>query len=172
MTSSQLSWTKGLLKTFEQDPRKVKGMVKHIYKNFLSDPEEYRLAIEYWQALCKFALRLSDSQEVWEPWLNTHFVNGKPFQDGNPIYSLISKGAKKGIRIIQEELNSNDIEIAAWLNTFGEDDADPNSNIQELVIVCTLSEETSKIASSLIQKWAIDETNLKEIKNMIDSLIE
>jgi len=75
-------------------------MVHHLYKNFLSSLEEYKASEDYWR-------------------LNTHFCDGTPFLDGNPIYSLISPDSRKGIAINQHEPTENKIIFGAWMDKFG-----------------------------------------------------
>ncbi len=142
-------------------------MVKHLFKNFLSNPYEYELAVKYWRELCDQILCVNRQQNQWKPWLNIHFADGTPFQDGNPIYNLISEGKCKGLCIIQEEPNTDDVEISAWMDTFGDYGNGEEDSIKELVIVCALSNESVKIASSLIKAWIAEDRTYPEMENLI-----
>lgn len=95
-------------------------MVHHLYKNFLSNLEEYKASEDYWRDLCeKIIVKYQGERHGWKVWLNTHFCDGTPFLDGNPIYSLISPDSRKGIAINQHEPTENKIIFGAWMDKFG-----------------------------------------------------
>lgn len=54
--------------------------------------------------------------------------------------------------MIQEEPTGSRLDIRAWLDTFGGDVTDPDS-IVELVIVCALSDVSSRFALDLMSPW-------------------
>lgn len=78
------------------------------------------------------------------PWLKTRYDDGSPFYDGNPIFSAISHGRRRGVRIIQDEA-----EGLSWRNDVLQD------NIVTLTINCPLTESNVLQAFKLI-KWWID----------------
>ena len=72
-------------------------------------------------------------------------------RDGNPIFSAVSDDADKGIRIIQYEATSAEVELDFWLDTFGGDATQPGT-IRELVIdlraidaICRISAEVDVV---------------------------
>ena len=146
-------------------------MVKLMVKNFLSEPHEYQLAVKYWRDRCRQILHLSGKQNQWKPWLNTHFLDGTSFFDGNPIYSLVSEDKRKGLRIVQEEPTTDEVEISAWMDTYGDSGNGFDDSIKELVIVCALSKESMNIASALIKAWLVEDTTAQEMENLIRRLI-
>jgi hypothetical protein len=72
------------------------------------------------------------------------------------MVSLICHSPKKAIRIIQEEPESDSIEIGAWVDIvyLSEDEL-----IKELMISLELSSESEKLAKTLIKKWIIEDLN-------------
>ncbi|MEA5602187.1 hypothetical protein [Nostoc sp. UHCC 0252] len=142
-------------------------MVKHLFKAFLSNIDDYRASENFWRNLCESILRKHQGEKHgWKIWLNVHFNDGTPFLDGNPIYSLISPDNKKSICINQDEANKEKIYIVAWMNKFGP--IDKENFIEELVIVCELSEESAQLASELIEAWIKENTSYYEMQLLIE----
>jgi hypothetical protein len=98
-------------------------------------------------------------------WLEPQFINGESFFDGNPMVSLICHSPKKAIRIIQEDPESDSLEIGAWVDNFylSEDEL-----IKELVISLELSSESEQLAKNLIKKWITEDLNSLQISEVID----
>jgi hypothetical protein len=145
-------------------------MIYHLFPTFLSNIEEYRASEHFWQDLCENILIKKEQKKQWKPWLNVHYVDGTPFLNGNPIYSLISPDGKKGICIIQEEPSRKKIRITAWMDRFG-DIEEGDKFVEELVIACELSEESSKIANELIEIWVETNISYSEMEIIIKKLI-
>lgn len=142
-------------------------MVNHLFKNFLSNLEEYKASEKMWFNLCESILVKKYGQKHgWKTWLNVHFVDGTPFLDGSPIYSLISPDNKKGICINQEEQSTEAISIGAWMDKFGPIDDEENF-IEELFIACELSEGFVQFASELIEVWVKEEVSYYEMEQLI-----
>jgi hypothetical protein len=127
--------------------------IQHLFKNFLEDKQVYQKNIVYWKNILGNIIK--DISENYD-WLEPQFINGESFFDGNPMVSLICHSPKKAIRIIQEEPESDSIEIGAWVDNFylSEDEL-----IKELVISLELSSESEKLAKTLIKKWIIEDLN-------------
>jgi hypothetical protein len=125
-------------------------MVKHLFPNFLNDPDQYRLSSEHWENLWQETDRHNRAVFGWRfPWVGT----GSPtIRDGNPIFSADSPTLRRGIRIIQHEPTEPGLEIQAWLDSYGGRSSDPES-IEELVIACALSDAASCAALSLMDVW-------------------
>jgi hypothetical protein len=119
--------------------------IQHLFKNFLEDKQVYQKNIVYWKNILGNIIK--DISENYD-WLEPQFINGESFFDGNPMVSLICHSPKKAIRIIQEEPESDSIEIGAWVDNFylSEDEI-----IKELVISLELSSESEKLAKTLIK---------------------
>ncbi|MEH2324168.1 MAG: hypothetical protein V7K32_11435 [Nostoc sp.] len=143
-------------------------MVKHLFKTFLSNIQEYKASEYFWRNLCESILIKNQGQEHgWEIWLNIHFIDGTPFLDGSPIYSLISPDNRKGICIYQDEPSKATMSIVAWMDKFGSIDDDENF-IEELVITCELSEESSQLAGELMETWVKENTSYYEMELLIE----
>ncbi|MEH2357003.1 hypothetical protein [Nostoc sp.] len=142
-------------------------MVKHLFKTFLSNIDDYKASENFWHNLCENILIKHQGQKHgWKIWLNVHFVDETPFLDGNPIYSLISPDSKKGICINQDEPTTEKIYIGAWMDKFGP--IDEGNFIEELVLVCELSEESVQLASELIEAWVKENTSYSEMELLIE----
>jgi hypothetical protein len=78
---------------------------------------------------------------------------------------LICHSPKKAVRIIQEDPESNSLEISAWVDDFylSEDES-----IKELVISLELSSESEQLAKTLIKKWIIEDLNSLQISEVIN----
>ena len=127
--------------------------IQHLFKNFLEDKQVYQKNIVYWKNILGNIIK--DISENYD-WLEPQFINGESFFDGNPMVSLICHSPKKAIRIIQEDPESDSIEIGAWVDNFylSEDES-----IKELVISLELSSKSEQLAKILIKKWIIEDLN-------------
>ena len=127
--------------------------IQHLFKNFLEDKQVYQNNVVYWKNILGNIIK--DISENYD-WLEPQFINGESFFDGNPMVSLICHSPKKAIRIIQEDPESDSIEIGAWV-----DDCylSEEESIKELVISLELSSESEKLAKNLIKKWIIEDLN-------------
>ena len=146
-------------------------MVEHLYKTFLSNLEEYEKSEIFWLDLCDSLINKTLTQQTWTIWLNTHYIDGTPFLDGNPIYSLISSNKKKGIAINQEQPTTKKIYIKAYMKVFGDITINDDS-VEELVITCELSKESALIAQQLIQEWMKDTTSYQDMERIIEQMID
>jgi len=136
-------------------------MAHHLFKNFLEDQNVYILNVSYWQKTVKKILAESDRQNTrFKEYLNTSFANGTPFLDGNPIFNAVFEN-NKAIRIRQEEPESNEVVIAAWL------DQVEDETIPELVIALELSKESKQIADDLIKAWIAENVDVKQMQRLI-----
>jgi len=134
---------------------------KFLFKNFLANPKVYALNQGYWVTQLRTWLPQASVEK--ENLYQTHFANGKKMYDGNPIYSALLKN-QKSVRIIQEEPESEQPEISAWIHHTEYD----GEMIQELVISTELTEVTKQIAIVLIAEWSKAETNGSNMEQFIE----
>lgn len=134
---------------------------RHLYRNFLNDRRVYNLNRGYWKRILS---KLGDNISI--PFYNEHFSNGTPFYDGNPIISAYIPKLKKVIRIIQEEPETEGVEIGAWTEVTELDDG----NVNELVISLELSKEASKVAEELIAGWLKEDWDDKQIDGVLEKI--
>jgi hypothetical protein len=136
--------------------------IHHLFKNFLEDKQVYQNNVVYWKDILSKIIK--DKSENYD-WLEPQFINGENFFDGNPMVSLICHSPKKAVRIIQENPESDSIEIGAWVDIFylSEDEL-----IKELVISLELSSESEQLAKNLIKKWITEDLNSLQISEIID----
>lgn len=134
---------------------------KFLFKNFLADPKVYALNQGYWV----MQLRTWLPQESVEKrnLYQTHFANGKKNYDGNPIYSALLKN-QKSVRIIQEQPESEQPEIGAWVSQTEVD----GEAIQELVISMELTEITKQVVIALVAEWSKAETEASKMEQFIE----
>jgi hypothetical protein len=124
-------------------------MVHHLCKSFLADPADYERAQARWRQLWEQLVATEKQQGQWQvPWFVPEFVNGTPVRDGNPIFSAMSPTLRRGLRIIQHEPTSDELELDYWLDTFEGDEP-----MAELVISCALSVQAEQRAADLIRTW-------------------
>ncbi len=120
--------------------------------------------VNYWQTIVN--KQFAPNQIKAEAWLETSFANGEPFLDGNPIFHFVVKKLNKAVRIVQEVAESDKLEISAWINNTELDETE----INELVIVLQLSEESKTIAIDLIKTWIVDDETVKNTKLKIKEI--
>lgn len=145
-------------------------MAHHLFKNFLEDKNVYILNISYWQKTVTKILAESHRQNTpFKEYLNTSFANGTQFLDGNPIFNAVFEKPNKAIRIIQEEPESNEVVIAAWLDQVEKEN---KTTIPELVIALELSKESQKIADYFIEAWIAENVDVEKMQRLIDQTID
>ncbi len=142
-------------------------MKKYLFSNFLKEKLIYQTCRDYWEIKVNelfYRNRISDAKA----YLNTTFANGTDFYNGNPIinYHFVKTG--KAIRIIQEEPNPKDIEIASWIDRFKTD----NIEAKELVISIQLTPHSEKTAFELIKKWIVEDYSSKKMERFIELKLE
>ncbi len=81
----------------------------HLYSNFLSDKRIYNLNRAYWKRMLS-----KIGENISMPFYKEQFSNGVHFYDGNPIVSAYLPNLNKSIRIIQEEPETDSLEVGAW----------------------------------------------------------
>ncbi|SRR6266542_6022357 len=140
--------------------------MKHLlYPRFRFDSAEYAEARRFWEELCRRAVKHSDSGDEWSPWLTDTYLNGTGFNDGNPIFSLMSKHQNKGLSIIQiEPKNKTEESILCEIRTFG---AGTDEEIPFLEIDCVLTSKAAQIAETLIKKWSCKQMSTHEMRKWL-----
>jgi len=141
--------------------------MKYLFPNFLTNEFEYKICKNYWETKIEYLLRKNKITNYKE-YLNTTFVNGKEQLNGNPIVNLYVINKNKAIRIIQEEPETENVEISAWTNKFQNNDLD----MTELVISLELSPEAEQIAFDFIKKWLIDNYSTSVMEKYVDYVYE
>ena len=139
--------------------------IQHLFKNFLEDKQVYQNNVVYWKNILGNIVK--DKSENYY-WIEPKFANGESFFDGNPIISFVCQLSKKAVRIIQENPESDSIEIGAWVDIFYLSEDEP---IKELVISLELSSESEKSAKNLIKKWIIEDLNNLQMCEFINKQI-
>ena len=142
-------------------------MKKYLFSNFLKEKLVYQACKDYWEIKINelfYCNKIVDAK----PYLNTTFGDGTDFFNGNPILNYYFSKTGKAIRIIQEEPNPKDLEIASWIDTFETEDI----KATELVISIQLTPLSEKTAFNLIQKWIIEDYSLKKMERFIDAKLE
>jgi hypothetical protein len=123
-------------------------MVRHIAADFLTDQRQYHLAERYWRELWDRLVAEQGVAEQWRsPWL------GAPLRDGDPMFSAVSTGLRRGVHVIQHGPTSEAMELQAWVDRFGEEGKD--DVIEQLVISCALSEEAAARAGQVMRSWVV-----------------
>lgn len=118
-----------------------------LFKNFLDDKRVYRLNQVFWKKQIQKAM--GKAQAPFAPWVTASFANGKPFFDGNPIFS-VRLSPQKALRIVQEEPESKTVEFGYWTE---KTEFHPGLEVEELVISLELSRESQLLAMEVIKEW-------------------
>lgn len=139
-------------------------MVTHLYKQFLESEEKYSESIDFWKTIV-FTL-LSVENLTFHNYLTTTKKDGSFYLDGNPIYNFRIDNTNRAVRIIQEEIETNNVEFSAWIGTFESE----NEEIEELVISLELSQESTLLAIELINAWIINNFSKQKMERFIDKL--
>ena len=139
-------------------------MVTHLYKQFLESEENYSESIDFWKTIV-FTL-LSVENLTFHNYLTTTKKDGSFYLDGNPIYNFRIDNTNRAVRIIQEEIETNNVEFSAWISTFESE----NEEIEELVISLELSQESTLLAIELINAWIINNFSKQKMERFIDKL--
>jgi len=124
-------------------------MVRYLCTRFLADAAVYEAAQARWRQLWERVVCAHPHEAEWQvPWFAPEFANGTPMRDGNPIFTAVSPTLRRGVRVIQHEPATDQLEFDNWTDTFQGDEP-----IAELVISCALSEEAEERAYELMRRW-------------------
>lgn len=121
-----------------------------MFTGFLDNDDLYYKVESYWEKKCLALMQNCKNKENWKTWLKTSYVNGQPFLDGNPIYSLINFNVKRAIKVIQVEEEGNLLDF--WL----EDYESQIGKIDVLTVYCVLNDETDKKINDILLVWFRD----------------
>lgn len=125
-----------------------------LFPDFLKDAGQYDQAQQLWAEKWEESVRSAGQVAAWEsPYYATTYANGTACRDGNPIFSAADPVRRIGVRVIQFEPTGDAGELASWRNTFAKGEPE---EIEELVISCSLTEETLSKACDLIRRWIVD----------------
>ena len=142
-------------------------MKNYLFEDFLNEKLIYNECKTYWEIRLNELFTKHKLQNI-APYLNTIFGDGSDFFNGNPMVNYNSSDLNRAIRIIQEEPNSEDLEITAWIDRFETDDF----QTLELVISMQLTPNSERIAFELIRKWLVDIYSKEKMERFIELKIE
>jgi hypothetical protein len=129
-------------------------MVRHLYSDFLKDKRTYSQLEGYWRNLWSQVLFRTNQEQEWtNPWLNTSCVDGSRLMDGDPIFSAWCPERRLGVRIVQYEPRSSDMDLNVAMTTFDPDYA----NIKVLEVFCALSKEAARTIQAILISFVIFE---------------
>lgn len=137
-------------------------MVTHLHKNFLSDETEYQKSIDFWKTVIYNLLLVENL--TFDEYLTSPKPDGSLFMVGNPVFNFKLDNNNRAVRIIQEEVETNEVEFSAWLDTLELE----NKTIDELVISLELSHESVLLAVELINAWIVNDFPKEKMEKYID----
>ena len=140
-------------------------MVTHLYKKFLENEQVYKQNIDFWKTIIYTLLSVENL--TFQNYVSTTKKDGSLYTDGNPIYNFKIDNSNKAVRIIQEEIETNNVEFSAWIDTLKLTD---NNTVEELVISLELSNESVLLAIELINAWIINNFSKQKLEKYIDKL--
>ena len=146
-------------------------MARRLFESFLENPEQYRAAERYWEALVADVAESMNQANEWHQWISREYANGTPMElDGNPICDGRSDALDRAFRIIQvEEPFGGDVEISAWVES--NEPEYPDLPGDELIIHLILSQESAVLARLLLQTWMRAETSPEEMTSFISEVL-
>jgi len=139
-------------------------MVTHLFTKFLENEEEYKNGIDFWKTIIYTLLSVENL--TFKDYLTTTKKDGAIYMDGNPIFNFRLDNSNRAVRIIQEEIETNDVEFSAWLDTLELE----NEKVDELVISLELSQESALLAVELINAWIVNNFSKQKMEKYIDKL--
>ncbi len=143
-------------------------MVRHLFRDYLLFEDQYEGAREFWERLVEDVARQMGQEGEWQPWMPRTFWNGTPISlDTAPIWDARSEKLKRAVRILQSPPESDDIEIAAWLTKLDYTESGGPGPTEELVINLALSEESSAIARTLLERWMDKGISFDEMQSLV-----
>ncbi len=142
-------------------------MKKHLFAEFMTNKLVYGICKDYWEIKIEYLLQKHNVSD-FRPYLNTKFVNGQDFYDGNPMVNFYVEESNRAFRIIQEEPEAENEIITAWTNKTELN----NKQIDELVISLELTPTTESIAFDLISKWLIEKLSPNVIEKYVEYVRE
>lgn len=141
-------------------------MAHKLFESFLEDPEQYRGAEQYWEALVSDVAESLNQANEWHRWISREYADGTPMEpDGNPIFDGRSDRLNRAFRIMQHQPIGDDAEIAAWVKSYEPDY--PDLPRDELIINLSLSQESADLVRLLLQKWMRVETTPEDMTRFI-----
>jgi hypothetical protein len=143
-------------------------MQKYLFHNFLETNLTYFICKEYWQTKMEYFFE-SNKIENPKAYLTTTFANGEDFRNGNPMVNYFVPELNKAFRIIQEEPDNENADIAAWIDDF---EMNENRIIEELVISIHHTPETEQVAFDLISKWLVSNLPKQKMERYIELKLE
>ena len=142
-------------------------MNKYLFPDFLKEKIVYQTCRLFWQVKIEDFLEKNRIANA-KPYLNTTFSNGSDFYNGNPIVNYYIENLGKAIRIIQEEPNSNDIELSAWIDDFETE----TLKAKELVVSIQLTPDSENLAFDFMYKWIVNDYSSEKMEKYIDLKIK
>ncbi len=139
-------------------------MVTHLYKDFLNNEKEYLKNVNLWKTVIYTLLSVENL--TFTNYLQTIKKDGSLYMDGNPIFDFRIKDLNRAVRIIQEEIETDEVEFSAWLNKIEVGD----ETVEELVISLELSQESLLLAIELVNAWIINIFSNEKMNKFIDKL--
>ena len=139
-------------------------MATHLYKKFLVSKNEYDSNVDFWETIISAVL--SPENIAFEHYVSTSKKDGTLYRDGNPIYNFRINNSNRAVRIIQEEIETEDVEFSAWINDLELE----GETIEELVISLELSHESALLAIELINAWIVNSFSRSKTQAHIDKI--
>lgn len=140
--------------------------VEHLYKNFLSDRDQFAAAKKYWGRLAEESLD-TRVRGKWRQWLS-HVET--PDDRSASMFSLWDETVRKAFSIEQMVSSSAEIRVGARMDVFGRNHLD--QPIDALFIWCELSKESAAIVAELIRAWSKPEMDAAQMSGVIASIVK
>jgi hypothetical protein len=135
------------------------------FADFATDPAVCREAEVYWQH--KFAqLPCRPFEHGWREWGTTTYLYE---EGGGNIFAAQHAQARRGLVVVMWREMQTTAQVVAWTSWFGGDANDPES-IANLKINLVHTDDTEKIALTLLTRFVCDGASLAEMDALIHEL--
>jgi hypothetical protein len=142
-----------------------------LFPDFLENAASYEAAVAFWDRLVSDIERSLGQADEWGRWIPVRYADGvTPIDEpGNPIFDGYSQALGRAFRIIQHPPVSEGVEIAAWTKTYGSEAEPTLLPDSELVLNLSLSDESARIAQTLLRTWMKPDTTPSAMEAVIDA---
>lgn len=139
------------------------------FDNFLADIAIYDQNELFWEEVI---VEIAGSLPCKLQWMNI-IQNEEKWRMGNPMFTAYFPTLQRGIRIIQKDKTDFKFpNLRTWLNGTAYIENEEETDIWELVIALTLTQENVEASQYLLKKWLDENTTLPIMKEVITSELE
>lgn len=133
-----------------------------MFAGLKSNPEVWREAERFWQSVFE-ELVAEYGVDDWSPWIPRRYENGLPMdREDTPVFDSRSTSLSRAVRITLHEAVGDDLELAAWTKSYGEEfEAMPR---HELFLNLGANQASIERSRRLLREWVSPDLDLDEFE--------